>query len=152
MFRSSKSFRGFSCAHRKWRHRGHCAHVHGYSREFTFWFESMDRDENGFVMEFGALKPLKAWLDEQFDHTLLLDADDPLIDDFRAIERRGGARLNVLPDVSCEGTAHFVYQHAREWIAGATKGRVWIVSVECRENEHNSAIYVAPNPANHAAR
>lgn len=112
----------------------------------------MDRDENGFVMEFGALKPLKAWLDEQFDHTLLLDADDPLIDDFRAIERRGGARLNVLPDVSCEGTAHFVYQHAREWIAGATKGRVWIVSVECRENEHNSAIYVAPNPANHAAR
>jgi 6-pyruvoyltetrahydropterin/6-carboxytetrahydropterin synthase len=118
--------------------------VHGYSREFTFWFESSTRDENGFVMEFGGLKPLKAWLDGQFDHTLLLDADDPLIPDFRAIEARGGARLNLLPDVSCEGTAHFVYEHAATWIHEVTRGRVWIVSVECRENEHNSAIFIAP--------
>lgn len=144
MYRSSKTFRGFSCAHRKWRHTGHCAHVHGYSREFTFWFESSTRDENGFVMEFGGLKPLKAWLDGQFDHTLLLDADDPLIPQFRDIEARGGARLNLLPDVSCEGTAHFVYEHAAAWIREATQGRVWIVSVECRENEHNSAIFIAP--------
>ena len=94
-------------------------------------------------MEFGALKPLKAWLDEQFDHTLLLDADDPLIPDFRAIEARGGCRLNILPDVSCEGTAHSVYVHAATWIKEATQGRVWIVSVECRENDPNSAIFVA---------
>ena len=60
--------------------------MHGYSREFTFWFESSTRDENGFVMEFGALKPLKAWLDQQFDHTLLLDTSDPLIPQFRDIE------------------------------------------------------------------
>lgn len=95
-------------------------------------------------MEFGGLKPLKAWLDEQFDHTLLLDVDDPLIPQFRDIEARGGARLNLLPDVSCEGTSHFVYEHAAAWIREATQGRVWIVSVECRENEHNSAIFVAP--------
>lgn len=144
MYRSSKTFRGFSCAHRKWRHTGHCAHVHGYSREFTFWFEASTRDENGFVMEFGALKPLKAWLDEQFDHTLLLDIEDPLIPQFRDIEALGGARLNLLPDVSCEGTSHYVYQHASEWIRETTRGRVWIVSVECRENEHNSAIFIAP--------
>ena len=55
-------------------------------------------------MEFGALKPLKAWLDEQFDHTLLLDTSDPLIPQFRDIEARGGARLNLLPDVSCDFT------------------------------------------------
>lgn len=95
-------------------------------------------------MEFGALKPLKAWLDEQFDHTLLLDTSDPLIPQFRDIEARGGARLNLLPDVSCEGTAHYVYDHAAAWIREAMHGRVWIVSVECRENEHNSAIYIAP--------
>ena len=144
MYRSSKTLTGFTCAHRKWRHHGHCAHVHGYSREFTFWFESSVRDHNGFVMEFGGLKPLKAWLDQQFDHTLLLDADDPLIPQFREIEALGGARLNLLPDVSCEGTAHFVYEHTSKWLRDVTEGRVWLVSVECRENDHNSAVFIAP--------
>ena len=43
-YRSSKTFRGFPCAHRKWRHDGHCAWVHGYSREFIVWFAAKERD------------------------------------------------------------------------------------------------------------
>ncbi|MEZ4433662.1 MAG: 6-carboxytetrahydropterin synthase [bacterium] len=39
---------------------------------------------NGFVVDFGGLKVVKSWLTEHFDHTLLLDADDPLLQSFRA--------------------------------------------------------------------
>ena len=86
-FTSSKTFRGFPCAHRRWRHDGHCAHVHGYDRTFTIWFASHERTENGFVMDFGRLKPVKAWLEEHFDPPLLLDSDDPLLSDFNALKR-----------------------------------------------------------------
>ena len=66
MYRSSKTFRNFPCAHRKWRHQGHCAHVHGYSRQFIVWFEADERDENGLVVDFGSLKEVRAWLEERF--------------------------------------------------------------------------------------
>lgn len=144
MYRSSKTFRGYPCAHRKWRHPGHCARVHGYSRQFEVWFACDQRDENGFVMDFGALKPVRDWLAEQFDHTLLLDADDPLLDQFRLLEAAGGCRLVVLSDVGVEGSARHVYEWLQPWVGEATQGRVWVHSVECRENENNSGIYLAP--------
>ncbi len=142
MYRSSKKFTGFPCAHRKWRHEGHCAWVHGYSREFIVWFQASSRDENGFVMDYGALKPIQKWLEQQFDHTLLLDADDPMLDEFRTLEAKGGCKLNVLADVSMEGTAHHVYDYINQWAQETTDGRVSVFSVECRENEKNSGLYL----------
>jgi len=140
-FRSTKTYADFPCAHRRWRHRGHCAHVHGYSRSFSLVFACTERTENGFVMDFGQLGPVKAWLTEHFDHTLLLDADDPLLEKFRALEAEGACRLVVYEDVGMEGTARFVFDWVSAWVAEATDGRVSLERVECRENDKNSAIY-----------
>ncbi|MEM9301743.1 MAG: 6-carboxytetrahydropterin synthase [Pseudomonadota bacterium] len=139
-YRSSKTFRGFPCAHRKWRHEGHCAWVHGYSREFIVWFEAEERDENGFVMDFGALDEVRDWLNDKFDHTLLIDADDPLLPEFRALEAKGAAKLTVFEDVGMEGTAKYVYDYLNPWVQKFTDGRVHVASIECRENEKNSGI------------
>lgn len=138
-YRSSKTFRGFPCAHRRWRHDAHCSFVHGYDREITVWFEAHRLDEHGFVMDFGSLRPLRAWLESQFDHTLLLDEDDPLIPQFRSLEDAGACRLILLPDVGMEGSAHHVFTYAQDWIHKLTQGRVWVHSVEMRENQKNSA-------------
>ncbi len=143
-YRSSKTFRGFPCAQRKWRHSGHCAHIHGYSREFIVWFGAHERDENGFVMDFGALDEVQQWLTAKFDHTLLIDADDPLLSEFRRLDAQGACRLNVFADVSMEGSARFVCDFLDPWVREATGDRVWVLSVECRENEKNSGMYMAP--------
>ena len=37
-------------------------------------------------MDFGELGAVKAWLEQHFDHTLLLDTDDPLLPKFRELE------------------------------------------------------------------
>ena len=140
-FRSTKTYRNFPCAHRRWRHEGHCAHVHGYSRSFTFVFSCSERADNGFVMDFGGLKAVKAWLTEHFDHTLLIAPDDPLLADFEALQAKGACKLVVFDDVGMEGTAHYVYAWVSDWVQAATDGRVTLVSVECRENDKNSAIY-----------
>jgi 6-pyruvoyltetrahydropterin/6-carboxytetrahydropterin synthase len=140
-FRSTKTYFNLPCAHRRWRHEGHCAHVHGYSRSFSFTFQCTERTDNGFVMDFGQLGPVKAWLDKHFDHTLLLDSDDPLLPSFRELEQKGACRLVIYNDVGMEGSAKFVFEWVEQWLKQATSGRVQLQSVECRENDKNSAIY-----------
>ena len=90
-------------------------------------------------MDFGKLKPVKAWLESMFDHTLLLDSGDPLIPQFREIEQQGGCKLVVFDDVGMEGTCAFVKDWVDRWLAEETQGRVWLHSVEVRENDKNSA-------------
>lgn len=149
-FVSTKSFFNYPCAHRQWRHEGNCALVHGYSRSFHFTFACHTRDKCGFVVDFGQLKGLKQHLDAMFDHTLLLCFDDPLLDLFRAIERAGGAKVVCLPyGVGMEDTAQYLCEHVDKQLRLDTQGRAWVVSVEARENDKNSAIYTNPNRGFH---
>ncbi|MEY4801255.1 MAG: hypothetical protein RLZZ213_1702 [Cyanobacteriota bacterium] len=62
----SKTFSGYPCCHRQWRHQGHCRFVHGYSRSFSFWFRATELDDCGFVVDFSSLKQLEARLADQF--------------------------------------------------------------------------------------
>ena len=145
-FESSKTFRGYPCAHRRWQHDGHCAFVHGYSRSFTVWFRATQRDDNGFVMDFGKLKPVKAWLEDHFDHTLLLDSDDPWLPDFQRLEAQGACKLAVFDDVGMEGTAKWVFDWLDPWVQSETQGRVWVHSIEVRENDKNSGRFTRLQP------
>ena len=81
----SKRFSGYPCCHRQWRHPGHCRFVHGYSRSFTVWFRSSQLDAYGFVVDFSSLQPLETRLAAQFDHTFLVNADDPLLSQWQTL-------------------------------------------------------------------
>lgn len=141
-YRSTKSFWNLPCAHRQHLHPGHCKFVHGYSRSFHFVFESYQLDSCGFVMDFSGLKEVKKWLEDNFDHTLLLNADDPLMDMFRAIEAQGGAKIVIVPTgVSMEGTAKWVYDTWAPIVREQSNGEVNLIQVEVRENDKNSGIY-----------
>ena len=143
-FTSTKTYRNLPCAHRQWRHDGHCAFIHGYSRSFTFVFGASALSETHFVMDFGDLRELKAWLEHMFDHTLLICADDPELPLFHDMDARGLCALRVLPNVSMEATAKVVFDKAEALVAAKTGGRVWVISVECRENDKNSGMYTPP--------
>lgn len=138
-YTSTKSYYNYPCCHRQWRHAGHCSYVHGYSRSFHFQFQCQSLDEHGFVMDFGGLKPLKDLLDHWFDHTLLLNADDPLLPQFQALHAQGACDLRILPNCSMEGSALFLHGEANRLLRELTGGRVWCTRVEVRENDKNSA-------------
>tara|TARA_B100001057_G_scaffold176791_1_gene177609 strand:+ start:325 stop:618 length:294 start_codon:yes stop_codon:yes gene_type:complete len=93
-------------------------------------------------MDFGALKGIKKWLESKFDHTLLLDSDDPLLPVFRLLENQGACKLVVFEDVGMEGTAKYVFDYVDRDVRARTSERVWVHSVECRENDKNSAIFI----------
>ena len=144
-FQSTKQYRDYPCCHRQHRHDGNCAVLHGYSRSFYFIFEAQTLDECGFVVDFGKLKPLKAHLDYMFDHTLLLNADDPLLPQFEALAAQGAAAIRIMPHgVGMEGTAQYLCEWADKFIREVTKGRCWVKMVESRENDKNSAWYHNP--------
>ena len=142
MFRSTKSFFNLPCAHRQWRDDGHCSYVHGYDRSVHFIFECEKVDDKMWVMDFGNLKDVKAWLEEMFDHTLLINEDDPEKEFFEDMDRRGLCKLRILPNIGMEGTAKFIFDHVDSIIQQKTDGRVRVYSVECREHEKNSAMYI----------
>ncbi len=139
IYRSTKRFTGFPCTHRQWRAESHCRFVHGYSREFYFEFAAKERTPEGWVVDFGGLKEVKAWLEEMFDHTFLASSDDPFLEDFKKLDQAGVIQLRLLPNVGMEGTAEFVFSKVDEMVKKSTKGRAWVTKVEVRENEKNSA-------------
>jgi 6-pyruvoyltetrahydropterin/6-carboxytetrahydropterin synthase len=145
MFLSTKTFSNLPCAHRQYRHNGNCALVHGYSRSITFVFGAQTQDACGFIVDFGDLKWLKAHLEHMFDHTLLLELTDPLLPQFKEIEAAGGCAIRLMPyGVGMEGTAQYLCEYVDAQLRARTKGRCWVVSVEARENDKNSAIYNNP--------
>jgi 6-pyruvoyltetrahydropterin/6-carboxytetrahydropterin synthase len=145
IFRSTKTYdhtEGLSCCFRQWRAaHSHCRLLHGYALAFRFVFTAADLDENNWCMDFGGLKPVKAWLHDTFDHTTLVAEDDPELERFAALALADLIDLRVVPATGCEATAKYVFEYVKSFIAQATGGRVWLESVEVSEHGGNSAIY-----------
>ena len=142
-FTCSKTFSGFPCCHRQWRHPGHCRFVHGYSRSFTVWFQASALDSFGFVVDFSSLGALQAQLAKQFDHTFLVNADDPLLDHWQALHALGALDLRVMDNVGMEGSAQLVWQWANALLQERDGGRSCCCKVEARENSKNAACFEA---------
>ena len=139
----SKTFSGYPCSHRQWRHSGHCRFVHGYSRSFTLWFRATALDIHGFVVDFSSLRELEAQLAAQFDHTFLVNADDPLLDTWRQLHGQGALDLRVMANVGMEASAELVWDWANTLLQNREAGRACCFKVEARENEANGACFEA---------
>jgi|TARA_B110000858_G_scaffold95960_1_gene110537 6-pyruvoyltetrahydropterin/6-carboxytetrahydropterin synthase len=134
---------GLSACFRQPNAHSHCKFLHGYSLQFKFTFQAGSLDERNWVVDFGGLKPLKAWLEETFDHKVVLDNQDPHLDDFQLLADKGLAEITLLDGVGVEMFAKHAYNYADKLVRDMTDNRCWVVSVECAEHGSNSAVYNA---------
>lgn len=138
---------GLSACFRQHRAESHCRDPHGYPLSFKLKFAAGILDGNNWVVDFGGLKPVKAWLVANFDHRTVLAEDDPALHDFIDLyDKYGFARPLVIPFVGCEGFAKFVYSYVNDWLRANMMDDIKqrglkVVSVEVREHSANSAIY-----------
>lgn len=132
-----------SCAFRQWRaNHSHCHFVHGYQLKAKFWFGCSELDNKNWAVDFGGLKDLKARLQDVFDHTLCVAADDPCLDLFRQLQDRDAVALRVFDKgVGIERAAELCYNTAAALIKDKYGDRCWVEQVEVFEHEDNSAIY-----------
>ena len=119
----------------------HCHLLHGYSLAFTFTFGCDKLDNKNWAVDFGGLKPLKAWLEDQFDHKLCLDINDPHVDKFRELQDLDLAEIRFFDGVGAEKFAEHAFNFADKLIREKTDNRCYVVKVECAEHGANSAIY-----------
>jgi 6-pyruvoyltetrahydropterin/6-carboxytetrahydropterin synthase len=136
----SKIYRDIPFSHRAPNHAGHCRNIHGHNWAVSFQFEAETRDDCGFVMDFGKLKPLKDLI-ETFDHALVLNHTDPLVK-LKALQEVldfTGYNLRTVPDCSCEGLAQFFLEESNVIIQQLTNGRVKVAVVRVGEDSKNSA-------------
>lgn len=144
-FRSTKTYgheAGLSACFRQWRAESHCRLLHGYALSVRVEFEADELDCRNWVVDFGSLKSFKGWLEDTFDHTMLVAEDDPKKEDLFLLQAAGLARIVTVEATGCEAFAKLIYEAAEIWLHdnGYTP-RCRIKSVEVREHGANSAIY-----------
>ena len=141
-FTSTKVIPLGSCAFRQPTAESHCKFLHGYRLQAKFWFTCDELDQNNWVVDFGGLKPLKAELEQTFDHKTVVSAADPHLQVFRMLELQGIIELVILDTgVGIEKFAQHCFIAANAYVKEATKDRCWCSKVEVWEHEGNSAIY-----------
>jgi 6-pyruvoyltetrahydropterin/6-carboxytetrahydropterin synthase len=130
-------------AYRQWRADSHCNKIHGYALSFKFYFECDTLDVRNWAMDYGGLKPLKEFLEEHFDHTLLLAQDDPQYADIKRLGELGLAKITEVEKTGCEGLADFLYEYINTIFLpnyGKQEAeRIWCFRVEVRETPSNMA-------------
>ena len=153
-YTSEKVFDNFSVALRQWKaQHSHCQLLHGYALKFKVWFasnepiEDKQLDSMNWIVDYGSFKPqpqgngLKAWLDDMFDHTTLIEKDDPMLDLFQQMEQMGICKLKVMDKMGAESLAKLVYDKFNERLVLIDAGRCKVVKVICYENDKNSSTY-----------
>jgi 6-pyruvoyltetrahydropterin/6-carboxytetrahydropterin synthase len=121
----------------------HCHLLHGYSLAFTFTFACKELDNKNWVVDFGGLKQLKAWLEDSFDHKVVVDKNDPALGTMIGLESKGLAEIRVFDGVGAEKFAEHAWAFADHLVRNMTDDRCWCVKAEVAEHGANSAIYEA---------
>ena len=133
---------GLSVCFRQHRAASHCHLLHGYAIAVEITFTSDTLDRNGWVIDFGSLKPIKQFLTDTFDHKLLVAQDDPQIDELCALGGLGLADVLVIPRIGCEAFAALIFRFVEQFLVETNQSnRVGIVQVEVKEHAGNSASF-----------
>ena len=154
-FQSTKLFDNYSVAIRQWRaQHSHCQLLHGYALKFKVWFESNTPDDDNcglddmnWIVDYGGFKDapigngLKSWMKDMWDHTTLIEKDDPYLDFFESAAMEGLCKLTVMDKLGAESCAKTVYNHFNDVLSKTDGGRCKVVKVECFENDKNSSLY-----------
>ena len=144
-YTSTKEYHdAFPCAYRQWKSDTHCNTIHGYSFSMKFYFGTNELDARNWAADYGGLKELKAVLESQFDHTLLVAEDDPELDLYMEMQKRGIAKLTILPKLGCESLADALYKYVNgvyipDYWGPGEANRLWCYRVEVRETQSNMA-------------
>lgn len=145
-YRSTKTYKQIGpVAYRQWRAESHCNLIHGYALSFHFEFEAYDLDARNWVVDFGGLKPLKALLEEWFDHTLLVAIDDPQRAELLRLGELKLAKITEVDKTGCEGLSSFLFEYVNDvFFKDYGMGdRVRCIKVEVRETDNNMAMTVS---------
>ena len=131
MYRVTKQI-DFCYGHRLTRYEGKCRNLHGHNGRVEIELLGEALDGRGMVADFGDIKQImKAWIDENLDHGMILYREDPALPFIQA----QGERCYVMDEnPTAEAIAKLIYQKAKSFGLPVDKVTFW-------ETPSSSAIY-----------
>lgn len=132
-------YHDISCGHRVYNHEGKCKNLHGHNYRFNFFCEAPKLDSIGRVIDFDEIKKrLCNWLEENFDHKMLIWSEDPVFSDLQKID-------STVTSVPFNPTAECLAEYMVKTIGPQQLKDTGITLVKCTVNETSkcSASYIA---------
>ena len=84
---------------------------------------------------------LKKKIKDQFDHTFLVNEDDPLLSTWEHLHSLEALNLKVMDNVGMESSAKLIWGWANEILFERDKGRTCCWRAQALENVQNSAYF-----------
>lgn len=107
---TAERYQDISCGHRVHGHESSCRHLHGHNYRIHFVVGG-ESDELGRVLDFGVIKSkLCHWLEQHYDHKMLIWSDDPWLSALKEIDPEGVVEVPYNP------TAENIARHLVETV------------------------------------
>lgn len=122
----TKAF-SFDAAHRLQYHQGKCHNLHGHTYKIEVTINGpikqhgggmVHASDEGMVLDFDRFKEWWSDLDPVFDHAVVLDENDPLIDALETLEPHEAVKITQLPfPPTAENFAQYFKDNLEDWLS-----------------------------------
>src|SRR3989344_2284071 len=109
MYNATKQIH-FCYGHRLLKHPGKCSRLHGHNAIAEIHCARKTLDSGHMVVDFDRItKVVKAWIDENLDHKMVLNRKDPLM---ACLKKSGEPFYSIDTDPTAECLAKLIYEVA----------------------------------------
>lgn len=127
---SAGRYHDISMGHRVVGHEHKCKHLHGHNYRVHFVCRATQLDDIGRVIDFSVIKErLCMWLEEHWDHKMVLWESDPLLEQLQAI---APADIVIVP---FNPTAENIARYLVEAVGPKQLQGTGVTLAECRVEE-----------------
>lgn len=119
----------FCYGHRLLKYAGKCKNLHGHNGVLEIEIAKAKLDERGFVMDFSDISAVvKAWVDAELDHKMLLNEMDPVI---ASMKEHAQPFVTMKGNPTAEAIARLVYDWCRKQKLPVTAVTLWETPTSC---------------------
>jgi 6-pyruvoyltetrahydropterin/6-carboxytetrahydropterin synthase len=123
----------FCYGHRLTNYAGKCCNLHGHNGRVEIEVGGGRLDDRGMLTDFADIKRImKEWIDENLDHRMILQADDPAAGFIRS---QGEPLYEIQENPTAEAIAKLIFLKARERGLPVSRVRMWETADSCATYE-----------------
>ena len=126
MFKATKEFK-WDMAHRLPTHWWKCfnVHWHTYKALITIKWEHLQEEwvETWMIKDFSNFKPIKEWIDENWDHSYVWKDDDEVL---AYLKEKNFRTFSMTTNPTAENMSYVLYEKAKELLTGVEVDKVII--------------------------
>jgi len=140
----------FDAGHRVLGHETKCKHLHGHRYVAMITVSALGLDSLSRVVDFSVVKAkVGTWIDDNWDHNILLNPDDPLLDAAVDVEKDKDSPMELSDEPIWQGKQPFIMGPGQNPTAEVMAHYLFDVSVSLLEKEgltvERVRLYETPN-------